>query len=283
VSAEPRAAELARGVRLIGLTTINLDDDLRPRAALHETVVSDYAGRMQSGDTFPPVVVYQARDTFWLADGFHRIAAARAIGRDTILAEVRQGTREDAAWASCGVNRSHGLRRTNADKQHAVVRALAHPRGQRLSDRQIGRHCGVHHNTVGRIRHDLERSGEIRQIAARIVQRGEVVYEQRVSGIALANQRRGSGQRGPDCSGGDDASLQGALAAALEAARRLAKLIDDTLADDGPQPPVSEPVQQRCHAFRRAHERFVRDSLDVVGLLCGSQAQHFVSEIEPKS
>ena len=39
--------------------------------------------------------------------------------------------------------------------------ALSHPYGVNQSDRKIARHCGVDHKTVGKIRKELELSGEI--------------------------------------------------------------------------------------------------------------------------
>ena len=42
-----------------------------------------------------PLVVYFGRETYWLADGFHRFAAAHELRRKTILAEVRRGTLEE--------------------------------------------------------------------------------------------------------------------------------------------------------------------------------------------
>ena len=54
----------------------------------------------------------------------------------------------------------YGLPYTNADKRKIIKRALLHPYARGMSDRQIGRHVGVHHNTVGRVRRELEAAGE---------------------------------------------------------------------------------------------------------------------------
>ena len=55
---------------------------------------------------------------------------------------------EEAQWASLAVNARHGLRRTNADKRHAIMKALVHPKSAGLSARQLAEHIGVHHSTV---------------------------------------------------------------------------------------------------------------------------------------
>ena len=181
-----------RSVCSVALAAILEDDELRPRATLQSDVISDYAQRMKAGDVFPPVLVYAVHDQYWLVDGYHRVAAARSNGSDSIVCEARRGTRLDAAWEGCASNRDHGLRRSNSDKRRSVLRALSHPKGQRLSDRQIAHHCGVHHDMVGRCRRELAQSGGIRHIGERISVRGPSTYLQRVDGIARSNAARHS-------------------------------------------------------------------------------------------
>jgi ParB-like chromosome segregation protein Spo0J len=48
-------------------------------------------------DELPPVVVFQTDEGLLLVDGYHRVAAAKARGRSTIAAEVKTGSRSDAA------------------------------------------------------------------------------------------------------------------------------------------------------------------------------------------
>jgi ParB-like chromosome segregation protein Spo0J len=49
-------------------------------------------------DELPPVTVFRLDEdqTLLLADGYHRLAAARMAGRSTLRADVRGGTRADA-------------------------------------------------------------------------------------------------------------------------------------------------------------------------------------------
>jgi hypothetical protein len=44
----------------------------------------------------PPVVAFRTERGLLLADGYHRVAAARARGSDTIEAEIRDGSAHDA-------------------------------------------------------------------------------------------------------------------------------------------------------------------------------------------
>jgi ParB-like chromosome segregation protein Spo0J len=64
-----------------------------PTAHLDEARVARYAEELAS---LPPVVVFETEDGLLLADGYHRVAAARRTGAKTISADVRQGSRADA-------------------------------------------------------------------------------------------------------------------------------------------------------------------------------------------
>lgn len=180
----------SRSVLPIPVSDLQEDEQLRMRAELEPDVVREYAQRMKAGDSFPPVLVFAIDDAYYLIDGYHRVAATMANHADRVVCEVRRGTRQDAIWAGCGLNRAHGLRRTNADKRRAVERAIQHPKGQKLSDRQLAQHCGVHHDTVGRIRRELEHSGAIRHIDERLVFRAGAPYLQRVESIGRSNASR---------------------------------------------------------------------------------------------
>ena len=100
----------------------DLDFSIHARARVRNDVVGEYAARMEAGDEFPAVVVFREtrRGTLWLADGQHRVKAARSLNRAEIEAEVRTGDRRAALLYGCGANLDHGLRRTNADKRRAV-------------------------------------------------------------------------------------------------------------------------------------------------------------------
>jgi ParB-like nuclease domain len=125
--------------------------------------VASYADDLRRGATFPPITVYQDGAKYHLADGFHRVEAARRIGHEFILAEVRQGTSRDATLAACAANATHGLRRTNEDKRRAITAMLRDPEWSTWSDRAIAKACAVDHKSVAKVRRDLTapRSGEI--------------------------------------------------------------------------------------------------------------------------
>jgi len=173
-------AVLARQVIYLEIAKIERDAELQARVGLNEEVVKDYAEQMAAGATFPPVLVFERPGAWALVDGFHRIAARESLGLDTVLAETRAGTRDEAIWYGLAANQKHGLRRSNEDKHRCVVKALTHPQAQLLSDRQLASHCGVHHYTVSRIRRQLETSQVIEVKDTRVVTRGGVSYIQRL-------------------------------------------------------------------------------------------------------
>jgi hypothetical protein len=124
-------------------------------AGVNPSIVDEYARAMQEGATFPPILTFHDSDAYHVSDGFHRVAAARQANLGEILAEVREGSARDAVLAAAGANATHGIRRTNADKRHAIERLLADPAWGRWSDHEVARACHVDHKTVGRVRREV--------------------------------------------------------------------------------------------------------------------------------
>ena len=142
-------------MKSIPIARIRRDRDVQARAGLNPATVSEYAEALQSGATLPPVDVFHDGEIHWLADGFHRVAAAEQAGLTEVEADVRQGGRRDAILHACGANATHGLRRTNADKRRAVETLLRDEEWRRWSDRRIAETCGVSNNFVGDVRREL--------------------------------------------------------------------------------------------------------------------------------
>ncbi len=165
------------------LDQLRLDGGTQPRATLSFETVDDYSELMANGAKFPAINVCYDGQLYWVVDGFHRIKAAWQAGKEWIDADVWQGNLADAQWESYAVNRHHGLRRTNGDKQRAVKAALIHPSGGGLSDRQIARHCGVTQPTVSAWQEKLRLSERIYQVASRTVTRAGTTYLQDTTNI----------------------------------------------------------------------------------------------------
>lgn len=72
-------------------------------------------------------------------------------------------------------NQSHGIRRTNTDKQRAVRAALLHPKCAAMSDNQLAEHVGVSVTFVGKCRHELEESGSLSTVDSRTGKDGRTI------------------------------------------------------------------------------------------------------------
>lgn len=181
---------------MLKLNDIRTNGGTQPRAQLSQETIEEYAAEMREGrmGSFPALTVFYDGEAYWLADGFHRWHAAQRAGFHDIHADVRQGTLADAQWFSFGVNKSHGLRRSNQDKQNAIQAALQHPNGAGLSNRQIADHCGVDHSTVGDWRKKLEEAGGIPQSTERKTANGKTMNTTK---IASSNASRATAKPAP--------------------------------------------------------------------------------------
>jgi hypothetical protein len=96
-------------------------DGLQTRASIDAATVREYHEAVAGGARFPAITVFlDSVKVYWLADGFHRLAVAREMGQKRIMAEVHEGGWVDALRFALKANGTHGARRTNADKAHAV-------------------------------------------------------------------------------------------------------------------------------------------------------------------
>jgi DNA-binding transcriptional regulator YiaG len=142
-------------VVLLPIALIRRDGETQSRVSESFATIQEYSALMLSGVEFPPVKVWFDGAEYWLSDGFQRLAAAVEIGRSEIPAEVVPGGLLDARWDSYSANSTHGLRRTSADIQMVIRRALAHPNSARLSSGQLARHLGIPETTFRRWRKNV--------------------------------------------------------------------------------------------------------------------------------
>ena len=68
-----------------------MDPATQSRARLSDEVIAEYAEAMRAGATFPPVTAFGADGEAYLADGWHRVLAARESGVDEIEVDLRAG------------------------------------------------------------------------------------------------------------------------------------------------------------------------------------------------
>ncbi|BAQ63114.1 biosynthesis of aminoglycoside antibiotics (plasmid) [Geminocystis sp. NIES-3708] len=142
-------------IQSVDISQIVDTPETQSRCKLDLETIEEYAELMESGVNFPPVILYFDGEKYYLADGFHRLEAAKKCNLLTINAEVRQGSKSDAILYSVSANANHGLRRTSADKTKAVETVLKNEEWRKWSDNEIAKQCGVSHPFVGKIRAKL--------------------------------------------------------------------------------------------------------------------------------
>lgn len=142
----------------VGVHLIVVDAGTQSRASINEATVEEYADGWLSDAEFPPLDVFQDTEgKFYLADGFHRLMAAKLVRKATIPCRVFSGTSRHAFLHACGANATHGLRRTNADKRHMVSILLSDPVWAAWTDSRIADVCGVSHPFVATLRREHQK------------------------------------------------------------------------------------------------------------------------------
>ena len=166
---------------LLSLDQLRMDGGTQSRASTDSEVVVEYRHIYQDGgvEAMPPVHAIHDGINYWLWDGFHRVKAASGL-LDALYVIVEPGTQEEAQWRSYSANRTHGLRRTSADKARAVKAALRHTNAQSMSDRALGDHLGVDGKTVARYRREMELTAEIPQSVTRTGKDGRTINTEQI-------------------------------------------------------------------------------------------------------
>jgi hypothetical protein len=141
----------------LALALIEEDGGTQSRAELVQEKIAEYAEHLAE---LPPVIVFYDGAKYWLADGFHRVSAAEEIGAADIEADVRQGTLRDAILFSFGVNATHGIPRSNADKRRAVERMLSDAEWGTWTQARIAETCRVSREFVSRVLGERQEAGK---------------------------------------------------------------------------------------------------------------------------
>lgn len=123
------------------------------RMKLDKGIITMYQEDIENGAIMPAVDVFAEKGSarHILADGFKRLLAAVNAGREEIEVKVHEGGMHEALIWALGSNRTHGERRTNADKINAVQMALKDPAISQLTQQEIADICCVNRSTVQRV------------------------------------------------------------------------------------------------------------------------------------
>ena len=96
--------------------------------------------------------IARSKAPFFIADGFHRIAAYRLEGIDSIPARLHVGTKSEAIWYALQKNGRHGVPLTNAEKRNAANLAVLDPIIGNMTDKQISQRIGCSATLVAQAR-----------------------------------------------------------------------------------------------------------------------------------
>lgn len=144
--------------KLIFVDQIDLTHSPMVRAEIRDDVVHEYWQVYSDNHQHMPALhVFQSegQKKVLLADGRHRLEAAKRAGKKAVECEVHVGTFDDALTFALLANSQHGLRRSNEDKRASIK--LAMTAWPQTSDRQLAGLCAVGHQLVGEVRIELEK------------------------------------------------------------------------------------------------------------------------------
>lgn len=136
----------------VKVESIVVDQTIDVRSKLNEATVARYAEQL---DQLPPITLFGDL----LADGFHRVAAAKRLGWKTIKADVKPGGRDEAMVFAASANVAHGEPLTQKERRAAAERLIR--MCPKKSQREIARDLGLAHPTVKEIADGLKVAGSI--------------------------------------------------------------------------------------------------------------------------
>jgi len=132
------------------LRMLRATPELAPREKLSSLHTSTLIAHLQAGETLPPVqAVGTPEGTYYLYNGYHRLAAVEALGGREIVVEAIAGTYADALLYGARANLGKGdLPRSNEDKRRAVTRVLLLDRCRPWTTDQIASYTGTSQGLV---------------------------------------------------------------------------------------------------------------------------------------
>lgn len=116
-------------------------------------VVMEYAEAYQCGLIVEPLDVFREKGTerYLVADGEHRLLALRRAKVKEVECRLHEGDEIAALDFAIGCNQTHGLRRTDRDRYHALTRIMETSlRDKYRTDTELSEKLGVSISTVKR-------------------------------------------------------------------------------------------------------------------------------------
>ena len=160
------------------LFNIVAEPELQMRKEENEQAIKEYAKMYEErgSDALPPitVVAVQTNDTviMYVVDGHHRLKAANLAQIEEIPCLIYEGEFTDAIEMAAGANANHGVQRSVADKNQAVLRILGYGFYTTKPDVKIAKICNVSHTFVAIVRKRISGEGTARDTATIITPGG---------------------------------------------------------------------------------------------------------------
>ncbi len=139
---------------VLALDNIVVDETIQPRVKLDEEHILELMEAYQEEQPVAAPTVWKIGDKYKLAEGFHRVVALKRLKRPHAEFVVRVGTEEACALDALCSNRSHGLKRSSADKRRCVRQLLKLKAA--WSNPSVAKLAGVSDKLVNSVRGELE-------------------------------------------------------------------------------------------------------------------------------
>ena len=165
------------------MSEIIVDISFNARDELNKELINEYKDNFEF---LPPITVYDTPRGKILTDGFHRLSAAKQLNLDTIEADLRQGSIQEAFTFSRTANLKRGLPLTKKEKERAVKDYIK--ANVKRSDRAIAQEVGYGKDTIGRYRKQLEADGEIEMVENREGLDGRVINKVTVANATVETE-----------------------------------------------------------------------------------------------
>jgi hypothetical protein len=129
------------------------DRRFQARSGLHQPHVSRLKQAYVAHSQLPPIRVAVVGGRPFLVDGWHRVAALRALGRAEVTAFVSEETVEGALGLAAKANLAHGLplkpkEAKAAYRQYIKAKLNLDAKGHRKSYREMAAELGKPHTTI---------------------------------------------------------------------------------------------------------------------------------------
>ena len=127
-------------IKELEIKDIEVDIKYQARVAMSLDLIQEYQERIEQGDEFPAIELFEVENRYILVDGFHRLSAYKKLNQAKIKAKiVTKKSERDALLYTTTANSNNGLRRSREDIKKAIKTLLEDSEWSRWSERKIAR------------------------------------------------------------------------------------------------------------------------------------------------